>query len=113
VHFPARHFHVQPGNVNIIKAQIQTLNLNPAVAVKITDYLSAGAGLDLRYFNFDLKRVLPLLLLGPQTLTLEGDTWGLGGNLGLHLQPRDDFSRHGLRHLASQQNHCSGYVAVT
>jgi long-chain fatty acid transport protein len=113
VHFPVRHFHVQPGNVNIIKAHIQTLNLNPTVAVKITDYLSAGAGLDLMYFNFDLKRVLPLPLLGPQTLTLEGDTWGLGGNLGLHLKPRDDFSRHGLRHLASQQNHCNGYVAVT
>ncbi len=81
-----------PGATNIIKANIQTLNLNPTVAVKITDYLSAGGGLDLMYFNFNTKRVLPLPLIGPQTLHLEGDTWGLGYNFGLHLKPRDDIS---------------------
>jgi long-chain fatty acid transport protein len=81
-----------PGGVNVIKANIQTLNLNPTVAVKITDYLAAGAGLDIMYFYFDMKRILPLPLVGPQTLHLEGDTWGLGFNLGLHLKPRDDLS---------------------
>ena len=28
-----------PGSVNVLKANIQTLNLNPTLAVKITDYL--------------------------------------------------------------------------
>jgi long-chain fatty acid transport protein len=81
-----------PGSVNIIKANIQTLNLNPTLAVKITDWLAAGAGLDIMYFNFDLQRVLPLPLLGPQTLNLQGDTWGVGFNLGLHLKPLDYLS---------------------
>ena len=81
-----------PGGANVIKADIQTLNLNPTVAVKITDYLAAGAGLDIMYFKFGMKRILPLPLVGPQTLHLEGDTWGLGFNLGLHLKPRDDLS---------------------
>ncbi len=81
-----------PGAVNVIKADIQTLNLNPTLAVKITDYLGAGAGLDLMYFKFAMKRILPLPLVGPQALQLEGDTWGLGFNLGLHLKPRDDLS---------------------
>jgi long-chain fatty acid transport protein len=81
-----------PGNANIIKATIQTLNFNPTLAVKITDYLAAGAGLDLMYFNFNMERLLPLPLLGPQNLRLKGDTWGLGFNLGLHLKPRDDLS---------------------
>jgi long-chain fatty acid transport protein len=80
------------GNINIIKANIQTLNLNPTVSVKITDNLSAGAGLDIMYFNFNMKRVLPLPFLGPQTLDLEGDTWGLGFNLGLLLKPLDYLS---------------------
>jgi long-chain fatty acid transport protein len=81
-----------PGRVNMVKANIQTLNLNPTVAVKITDYLAAGAGLDLMYFNFNMKRVLPLPLLGSQNLNLAGDTWGLGFNLGLQLKPREDLS---------------------
>lgn len=81
-----------PGSFNILKANIQTLNLNPTVAVKITDYLAAGAGLDLTYLNFNMTRVLPIPFLGPQTLNLGGDTWGLGFNLGLHLKPRDDLS---------------------
>jgi long-chain fatty acid transport protein len=81
-----------PGRFNLIKADIQTLNINPTVAVKITDYLSVGAGLDIMYFNFDQKRVLPLPLIGPQTLHLAGDTWGLGFNLGVLLKPRNDLA---------------------
>jgi long-chain fatty acid transport protein len=81
-----------PGRFNLIKADIQTLNINPTVAVKITDYLSVGAGLDIMYFNFDLKRAFPLPLLGQQTLHLAGDTWGLGFNLGVLLRPRDDLA---------------------
>ncbi len=80
------------GGANVIKADIATLNLNPTVAVKITDHISAGAGLDLMYFNFDMKRILPLPFIGPQSLHVEGDTWGLGFNAGLHLKPRDNLS---------------------
>ena len=87
-----RYNDTWPGSVNVIKASIQTLNLNPTLAVKITDYLSAGGGLDIMYFNFNMKRQLPLPFLGPQTLHLEGDTWGVGFNLGLHLKPRDDIA---------------------
>ena len=81
-----------PGNINVTKASIQTLNFNPTIAVKITDYLSAGAGLDIMYFNLDMNRVLPLPLLGPQSLNVEGHTWGLGFNLGLQLRPLDYLS---------------------
>jgi len=39
-------------------------------------------------YILNMKRVLPLPFLGPQNLRLEGDTWGLGYNFGLHLKPR-------------------------
>ena len=65
-----------PGSINIIKATIKTLNLNPTVAVKVTDYLSMGAGLDIMHFTFNLKRVLPIPLLGPQALDLQGTAGG-------------------------------------
>jgi long-chain fatty acid transport protein len=81
-----------PGNINIIKASVQTMNLNPTLAVKITDYLSAGAGLDIMYFNFKMQRELPIPLIGPQALDLSGDSWGLGFNFGLLLKPLDYLS---------------------
>jgi long-chain fatty acid transport protein len=81
--------HDWPGRFNVTKAAIQTLNLNPSIAVKVTDYLSLGAGLDIMYFALNLKRVLPLPLLGPQAVDLQGSSWGLGFNLGLLLKPLD------------------------
>jgi long-chain fatty acid transport protein len=80
------------GNINVIQANIQTLNINPTAAVKITDYLSAGGGLDIMYFNFNMKRGLPLPLIGPQTLSLDGHSWGVGVNLGLQVKPLDYLS---------------------
>ncbi len=96
-----------PGSVNVIKADIQTLNLNPTAAVKISDYLAAGAGLDLMYFKFDMQRMLPLPLVGPQSLHLEGDNWGLGFNLGLHLKLRDDLSL-GISYRSQVRQQVSG-----
>ncbi len=81
-----------PGRFNVTKATIQTLNLNPTLAVKVTDYLSVGAGLDIMYFNFKMQRELPIPLLGPQDLDLHGDSWGLGFNFGLLLKPQDYLS---------------------
>jgi long-chain fatty acid transport protein len=81
-----------PGSINVTKASIQTMNFNPTMAVKITDYLSAAAGLDIMYFNLEMNRVLPLPLLGPQSLNIEGHTWGVGFNLGLLLKPLDYLS---------------------
>ncbi|MHB9074049.1 MAG: OmpP1/FadL family transporter [Desulfobaccales bacterium] len=81
-----------PGSANIIRATIQTLNLNPTIAVKVTDYLSVGAGLDIMYLALNLKRILPLPFLGPQALDLQGGSWGLGFNLGLLLKPLDYLS---------------------
>jgi long-chain fatty acid transport protein len=81
-----------PGSINIVKATLTTLNLNPTVAVKVTDYLSVGAGLDIMHCTFNLKRVLPLPLLGPQGVDLQGSSWGLGFNLGLLLKPLDYLS---------------------
>lgn len=102
-----RYSDTWPGNVNTVKATIQTLNVNPTIAVKITDYLAAGAGLDVMYFNFKLERLLPLPFLGPQNLQLKGDTWGLGFNLGLHLKPHDGISL-GVSYRSQVKQHIEG-----
>jgi long-chain fatty acid transport protein len=96
-----------PGRFNVTKAAIQTLNLNPTVAVKVTDYLSMGAGLDIMYFKFKMKRVLPIPLLTPQALDLQGDSWGLGFNLGLLLKPADYIS-FGVSYRSQVRQHLDG-----
>jgi len=81
-----------PGSINVTQANIQTLNINPTVAVKVMDYLSIGAGLDIMYFKLRMKRLLPIPLLGQQALDLQGASWGVGFNVGLLLKPRDYLS---------------------
>jgi long-subunit fatty acid transport protein len=63
------------GSINVTQANIQTLNLN---------YLCAG--LDIMYFSFRMKRVLPIPLLSPQRLDLQGARRGAGFNVGLLLK---------------------------
>ncbi|MFZ5449563.1 MAG: OmpP1/FadL family transporter [Thermodesulfobacteriota bacterium] len=99
--------HNWPGRINVTQATITTLNLNPTIAVKITDYLAVGAGLDIMHFTLNLKRILPLPLLGPQALDLQGDSWGLGFNLGLHLKPRD-YLAFGLSYRSQIRQYVDG-----
>jgi long-chain fatty acid transport protein len=96
-----------PGNINVIQANIQTLNLNPTLALKVTDYLSFGAGLDIMYFELGMKRVLPIPFLGPQMLDLQGASWGVGFNLGLLFKPLDYLSL-GVSYRSQIRQHLEG-----
>jgi long-chain fatty acid transport protein len=80
------------GRVDNIKTSIQTCNINPTIAFKATDYLSLAAGLDIMWFSLDMKRLLPIPLIGSQELDLNGHAWGVGFNLGLQLKPLDYLS---------------------
>lgn len=90
------------GRYHAIKSDVLSINLNPSVAYKITDQLSAGAGINVQYFKAKLSNAIDfgtldaLGLLGlpagalhltPQLsdgmAEMEGDSWGVGYNLGL------------------------------
>ena len=63
-------------------SQLLTINVNPSLAVKLTDWLSLGAGLDVMYSDLEFKQYLSPLV--PNLLAdAEGDGVGVGGNLGL------------------------------
>jgi long-chain fatty acid transport protein len=78
-----------PGRSNNIKTAISSMALNPTIAVKVNNQISLAAGLDLMYFNFYMRRALPLPLLGFQDTSLKGDSWGVGFNAGVHFKPAD------------------------
>ena len=67
-------------------SDLQTVNLNPSVAIRLSDSLFIGVGLDVMWSSLTLKQYYPSFLLGgagDSNLKADGDGWGIGGNLGL------------------------------
>jgi long-chain fatty acid transport protein len=67
-------------------ASIRTVNVAPAVAFKINDWVSIGAALQIQYAQVDLKQALGLAANANQ-LHLRGDSYDLGYRLGITLTP--------------------------
>lgn len=78
-----------PGNLVSYNAVIESLNINPNVAIKLTDTLSIAAGLDAVWLDLDLENRIGLGSLGSTDQTLTGDTFGYGFNLAARYQPCD------------------------
>ena len=72
-----------------IRTRLITIDLQPSVAVKATDWLSLGAGLNLEYSDAYLSSALPNLAAGSPDgkLILKGKGWDLGWSAGLQLKP--------------------------
>jgi long-chain fatty acid transport protein len=83
-----------PGRYNSYKAIIQTIDINPNIAFKVNDKFSFALGLDLMYFDLNLKRKIPSAPFAKRDVgdidgSLQGDTLGMGFNVALHGQPYD------------------------
>jgi long-chain fatty acid transport protein len=83
-----------PGRYNNYNAVIQTLTVNPNVALKISERLSLAAGASWMWFDLTLEQKIdfgsmvgnPNALDVDQSLTGEGDDSGYGFNLALHYR---------------------------
>ncbi len=80
--------------------ELKTMNVNPTVAVKITDWLQAGAGFDAMWSQLIFRQYYPWAIFpGASPLSLDGtaeadgDGFGYGGNLGITVKP---FKGHRL-----------------
>ena len=84
------------GRYNSYEATIESVSINPNVAVKVTDKLSAAFGVEAMYLSFNQKKKLryanPLapgtyLPLPDGNAELDADGMGYGFNMALHYQP--------------------------
>lgn len=77
------------GRFHAIKSEVKTVNFNPAVAFKVNDQLSLGAGLSAMWAQATLSRAVNL---GPAetTVNVTGTDWGFGYNLGAIYQATAD-----------------------
>lgn len=84
------------------KSKIETINLNPNLAYKITDELSVGAGFDVQYLRAELN-----------TLALEqhASDWGCGWNAGVMYQ-FDKATRMGLAYRSHITHNPTGTANV-
>jgi long-chain fatty acid transport protein len=73
-------------------SELDTVNLNPTLSIRLLDNLTLGVGLDAMWSNLTLKQYYPSALLGGMSdsnLKADGDGWGWGGNLGLTWKVTD------------------------
>lgn len=79
------------GRYNSYEAAIQSVSINPNVAVKVTEKLSAAFGVEAMYLHFTQKKKLPMALglapLSDGDAKLDADGFGYGFNMALHYQP--------------------------
>ena len=82
------------GRYDSIETRLTTVNLSPALAYRITEWLSIGGGLNIEYADAKLTNALPDTLApgGPSPATdgqakFTGDDVALGFNVGVLLKP--------------------------
>jgi len=72
------------------KSTIMTYNFNPVISIRLHPRFSLAAGVDILYFDAELKRKL---LINPALPDIEqtfsGDDTGFGFNIGLHVKITD------------------------
>ena len=81
-----------PGRYNVQEATIQSIDINPSVALKVLDNLSIAVGLRAEWFEFELTKAIPAGIPGVDPdlqMNMKGDDWGIGYNLGAYYQATD------------------------
>lgn len=105
------------GRYNCQEATIQSIDINPSVAFKVMDNLSLAAGVRAEWFDFELFRAIPSDPLAPSALTdlqlhMQGDSWGVGYNLGAYYEATDWLS-FGLAYDSRIQQEVEGDYSAT
>jgi long-chain fatty acid transport protein len=84
-----------PGRYQVYDVSLETLSVNPNLAIKLTDKLSGSIGLEGMWMSLAQKnkiRIDPSPIPNPATdvdLKLEADSIGYGINLGVHYRATD------------------------
>lgn len=95
------------GRFQAVKSELKTININPAVAFKVNDQLSIGAGISAMWAQAELTRAVNGGGLGERFVKIKGDDWGFGFNLGAIYQLTQD-ARIGLAYRSKVKQELEG-----
>ena len=74
------------GRFQALKSEVKTININPAIAFKVNDQLSVGAGISAMWIQAELSRQVN----AASQVVVKGDDFGYGYNLGAIFQATAD-----------------------
>lgn len=94
------------GRFQGIKSDLKTININPAIAFKVNDQLSLGAGLSAMYAKATLTSAINIGAAERES-EVEGDDWGFGFNLGAIYQATAD-TRFGIAYRSKVKQELEG-----
>lgn len=86
-----------------------TINVNPALAYQVNDWLSLGAGISVEYANLYQTVALPLTSTVDGQASVDTGSVSPGFNLGVFLIPRDT-TKLGITYRSQIVHHLSGNV---
>lgn len=78
--------HNWAGQIYSRTSRIVSLNFNPIIGIKVTDWLSVAAGPVLEYFDVQLKRAASFVPNAPSGI-VSGNDWGAGFTAGATITP--------------------------
>ena len=99
------------GRYNSTQSELKTYDIDPSVAVKLSDQWSLGAGIDFQYAEADLQQAV--FTGGPDDIArVEGNDWTVGYNLGV-LWDVDPATKLGLHYRSAITQDISGHLSIT
>jgi long-chain fatty acid transport protein len=98
------------GQLTALKSKIETINLNPAIAFKVNEMFSIGAGVSVQQIKAKLSSFSGVAALG--NVDLSADDIGWGFNLGATFQPVPS-TRFGASYRSSIKYNLDGDVRFT
>jgi len=106
------------GRYHALKSELTNINVNPALAYRVTERLTLGAGVSASYLDSELTRAIFLAdpasgtQLPDAHVSLKGDDWNFGYNLGLLYDLGAD-NRIGLAYRSRVQHELDGESTLT
>lgn len=88
-------------------SEVKTININPAIAFKVTDQLSLGFGVSAMWTEATLTRAVNFPVATQGTVKIKGDDWGFGFNLGAIYQATAD-TRFGVAYRSKVKQRLEG-----
>ncbi|UZK64852.1 OmpP1/FadL family transporter [Sphingomonas sp. M1-B02] len=95
------------------RTKLLTIDIQPSVAVALTDWLRVGASLNVEYADASLSNALPNVLatLPDGRQELKGNGWDFGWSAG--VQMHNDFMTVGIAYKSGIKHHLTGDLTVS
>lgn len=95
------------GGMQGMNSYLLTVDVNPTIVYKVTDWFSISGGVSAQYAYCKLTSELPIQPYGMNELKLSGQNWGVGGNIGFTVEYMEG-GRFGFHWRSAVQQDLSG-----